>query len=138
MTRHGHIHTRFNAHLKGMLSPIHKGYNQILSLGLYNMPTVSNSQAASTCGAQCLPVSKDYTQINVYLHSVYKVCKVSTCMLMLVFAILFCFCRSVLMRSYLAYAGLLRLVYRVRMGHRLCRVLRHANLCNVLSFIPIL
>ena len=26
MTKHGPIHTRFNAHSKGTLSPIHKGY----------------------------------------------------------------------------------------------------------------
>ena len=26
MAKHGHIHTRFNAHSKGMLLPIHKGY----------------------------------------------------------------------------------------------------------------
>ena len=26
MAKHGHIHTRFNAHSKGTLSPIHKGY----------------------------------------------------------------------------------------------------------------
>ena len=29
MTKHGHIHTRFHAHSKGTLSPIHKGYTPV-------------------------------------------------------------------------------------------------------------
>ena len=30
MAKHGHIHTRFNAHSKATLSPTHKGYKRCL------------------------------------------------------------------------------------------------------------
>ena len=37
MAKHNHIHTRFNAHSKGTLSPIHKGHNYHMRIGVCNL-----------------------------------------------------------------------------------------------------
>ena len=49
--------------------------SQILSLRVYNMPTVST---ISRPRLHVCTVSTDYTRVNVSMHSVYKLCTVST------------------------------------------------------------
>ena len=56
--------------------------SQILSLCVYNMPTVSTISRPRLFVVHSVyklcTVSTDYTQVDMSLHSVYKICTVST------------------------------------------------------------
>ena len=46
MAKHDHIHTRFNAHSKGTLSPIHKGYMLSVSAHPHYVSGISVSSSS--------------------------------------------------------------------------------------------
>ena len=53
MAKHGHNHTAFNAHSKGTLSPIHKGYKHVHVYNVHRAPMCPYTYVALPL--PCLP-----------------------------------------------------------------------------------